>query len=660
MRFYRLLVCIFLASCGGPGNGPDKPDPAADSAVVDVAGLSLPDRLAELQDSAGTHDADAVRLEIDISESRGDVPAEWTTGCGPAGEKSCSVDGLTVLVCSETREWVDFETCAAPRGCGEGRCVLCHGVLGTHSNQEFEVEGEPRHYFLHIPASYDCSGEPAGLLIDLHGTAGDDFGHPEEAYRTTELKALADGENFIAVRPRSYSHEWGGYNIYQWDTSPSDIQKNSQFVAALAQWLVDSYHVDENRIYLSGFSSGTNQVSEVMSSEPELFSGFAFIGGGTWTLDEIGADLSARRLYMQTGYRDYMMVYRDQLLGLVSELALPEGQLLIRGNNSGHDLYGWHFDELWDWLDKGEEAEEGELAPGWEPEELTTEADLLTAASVGGTVVACGEGGRCFIRDESGWLEAERSEGWEISALTGLCFRDDGEGMAVGGGSFATTVDFGHSWEDRGTLPGLDGSLLGYTHGNGVACLADGTIMVVGYWSVMTTADMGTEWEGIYAKAGWESSPQAAAVMTVNGQALTTGFSYVGLYQGGDTMEQVGGGLGLPPFNDWFLGGWILDEAWVIVGDAGRILRADTSGDKPKWAVPFAHGPDLFAVSFHDDQKGAAVGDHGRVLVTTDSGETWADLSSGTPAFLSAVVWLGENELLVMGEKGAALRHIFD
>src|SRR5688572_5977147 len=52
---------------------------------------------------------------------------------------------------------------------------------------------EDRQYWLHVPASYDCS-KPLALLVDFHGTAAN---VPEEAYQTEALVAFADANRVI-------------------------------------------------------------------------------------------------------------------------------------------------------------------------------------------------------------------------------------------------------------------------------------------------------------------------------------------------------------------------------------------------------------------------------------------------------------------------------
>ena len=94
----------------------------------------------------------------------------------------------------------------------------CDGIAGTFHHQSLQVEGEERFYFLHVPATYDCT-QAWPLLVDFHGTSGGT--EPEVSYKNDELVALADAEGFIAVRPRSRSSAVEGLgDVFRWDQNP--------------------------------------------------------------------------------------------------------------------------------------------------------------------------------------------------------------------------------------------------------------------------------------------------------------------------------------------------------------------------------------------------------------------------------------------------------
>jgi photosystem II stability/assembly factor-like uncharacterized protein len=71
------------------------------------------------------------------------------------------------------------------------------------------------------------------------------------------------------------------------------------------------------------------------------------------------------------------------------------------------------------------------------------------------------------------------------------------------------------------------------------------------------------------------------------------------------------------------------------------------------WALPVPQGQNLSDVTF-DGSTGYAVGDFGTVLKSTDGGQTWTGLPSGTVSDLSVVQELDPNTVIVGG--GCALR----
>jgi photosystem II stability/assembly factor-like uncharacterized protein len=71
------------------------------------------------------------------------------------------------------------------------------------------------------------------------------------------------------------------------------------------------------------------------------------------------------------------------------------------------------------------------------------------------------------------------------------------------------------------------------------------------------------------------------------------------------------------------------------------------------WGLPRPQGQSLSSVAF-DGATGYAVGDFGTVLKSTDGGQTWSGLPSGTTSNLSIVQELDPNTLIVGG--GCALR----
>jgi len=56
-----------------------------------------------------------------------------------------------------------------------------------------------------------------------------------------------------------------------------------------------------------------------------------------------------------------------------------------------------------------------------------------------------------------------------------------------------------------------------------------------------------------------------------------------------------------------------------------------------EWQLPRPQGYTLCGVSFVDMQHGWAVGDYGTILNTTDGGQSWSPLNSGTDDWFTSV-----------------------
>jgi polyhydroxybutyrate depolymerase len=112
------------------------------------------------------------------------------------------------------------------------------------------VDGRTRSYIVHVPAS--AGKTPRPLVIVLHGaTQGD-----ANAERMSDMSALADKENFIAVYPEGTGRlpTWNSGNCcgYAQQNKVDDIA----FLRALIAKLENGYRIDPKRIYLTGISNG--------------------------------------------------------------------------------------------------------------------------------------------------------------------------------------------------------------------------------------------------------------------------------------------------------------------------------------------------------------------------------------------------------------------
>ena len=539
----------------------------------------------------------------------------------------------------------------------------CTGKPGTFHDQPFSSGGEVRHYYLHVPSDYRCQ-VAWPMLVDFHGTgfSTNTTDTVEESWATDEMVAVADAEHFIVVRPRSrYAASSGGY-IYQWDINPGDLEKNRAFAVALVQDLEQRYHVDPSRLYTSGFSNGPAMATQFLGDDPLLFHGFGLVAGGLndpVTRAKPFDPASAPRVYDTTGYRDYMRPTLRSLVSFAQAQQLPPDHLWIRESDTGHELYGWHFREMFRWMDRGERPAPGTLAQGWAKETFPgTQSLIQLAPSPDGKWHATASDGAIWRRDAAGvWTQTATLQATDFTgktfrpALSDLCFDAQGHGIAVGDGVAATSTD-GSSWAVAPGIPEYGSMQFGFTYATSVACGAS-RVTAGGVWSSATSQDGAHTWSA----ASMQSMGAAAFVSTVraapSGTWLSLGYwDYAGRSVDGVAYTEVNPPQTIQWFND---GAFAAGGKWWIVGEKGTI--AASNDDAMTFAAQNAPSQeDLYAVAFSSDGlRGIAVGAHGTAFVTADGGATWTDKSTGLDGFLGDAKWIDSHTVLVVGERGTVL-----
>lgn len=524
---------------------------------------------------------------------------------------------------------------------------------GTFHDRKIEVDGEQRYYYLHVPKGYSCD-HPAPLFVDFHGTSTAD--RPEESYAQDALDALSEEQGIVLVRPRSRSSDEDGTTVFRWDQNDGDIERNTVFAEALVQELVGRYRIDPKRMFVAGFSSGTNMAAQLLASTSWSFAGFGFVGGGMWDDPGISTFVSdVPRIYTVTGFRDYMYPFLVELDDALEKTDFPAENRMDRQVSTGHDLYGWHYEEMWRWLDRGEAPAPGEVLDPWVEEALpTTESLLALAKNPAGDLFATGSGGSFFKRDRASgaWSKAGHVGNDASSYCTSLCFLPSGVGIAVGGTLYARTEDGGATWTRGADIPEFQRDSFGSSYLNGVACAGEGRVYGGGYWTGVTSADAGKTWAGAEMNNDGYLA-QVSSIAERSGTVVSVGYyGYIGRREGDGPFEPIAH----PGSSQWFTGVAAAPNGhfWVV-GEAGEILHS--ADDGKTWERQTApQAVDLYGVSFADEQVGLAVGLHGTVFATQDGGATWVTVPTGVDRFLGAAAFVGTREAIVAGERGSALR----
>jgi photosystem II stability/assembly factor-like uncharacterized protein/predicted esterase len=550
-------------------------------------------------------------------------------------------------------------SCGADEFCYAGACHACDPAAGSLHDQELVMgDGEEdRYYFLHVPATYACA-EPAPLLVDFHGTAGGD--RPEESYQNDALVALAEAEGAIVVRPRSRSSVEGGFEIFRWDQNPGDLARNIELTKNLVDSLRQRFHIDGARVYASGFSSGANMTSQFFgSSERGLFSGLAPIAGGVWSSVAITGfeDDEAPRLYAATGYRDYLYGSLRDLFDELEGASYPPERMFFRETDTGHELYAWHFPELFAWLDRGERPARGAPTSPWVAESSGTLGSFVAASpGLAGEVFAATSNGEVVTRSASGtWLAAD-IVGAGAPAWTSICVSGAGDVLVAGEGFFSRRLASGGGFQEPTPFPPLGSPFFGRDYVNGIACAGGSDVVGGGYWSGVRSTDLGATWTDLLVPAGpgYEAQIASVAASPTTGTVVAVGYyNYVGRGAAGASSLDA---MAAQPAAGWWNDVTATSAgAFVAVADNGAVMRSLDDGFT--WFSVTAPTSDaLYTVAFADAATGVAAGRRGIVIYTRDGGSTWQELPTGVDDFFGAIAFVDADTVLVLGEGGRALR----
>lgn len=112
------------------------------------------------------------------------------------------------------------------------------------------------HYSILVPETYGET-RPTALFVTLPGEPGLYYQGVGENLRVEDFAftAQAYDPNMIIVAPQP--NDWG--------------QDSADQIVMLTEYLIGTYNIDPNRIYLEGYSYGGETLSLVMGTKPELY-----------------------------------------------------------------------------------------------------------------------------------------------------------------------------------------------------------------------------------------------------------------------------------------------------------------------------------------------------------------------------------------------------
>jgi len=194
--------------------------------------------------------------------------------------------------------------------------------IGTIPDERVDVQGHVYHLALSVPLSYH-QAKGYGLVVCLHGA-----GFTGEAYLERWQARL--GEDYVLACPTAPMGAWF-------------TRGAEELVLATIRSVQRRYHIDPDRIFLTGMSNGGIGAWVIGMHHASLFAGIAPMASG---LDDVLmpflANLRSTPSYMIHGSKDQVMPV-ELSRTIAKELTWQGYPFVYREHNREHPVAGGHY-----------------------------------------------------------------------------------------------------------------------------------------------------------------------------------------------------------------------------------------------------------------------------------------------------------------------------
>ena len=158
----------------------------------------------------------------------------------------------------------------------------------TVDNVYHSAENGDIHYNVYIPESYDGS-EPYALYFTLPGYEGLYFQGVAQNLKAEAFGFEAQKYNDKMIIAAPQLSDWG--------------ETSADQTIALAEYFLENYNIDREKVYANGYSGGGETMSIVMGKRPELFTAYLHCSS-QWDGDPVILAASRVPVYLAVGEND--------------------------------------------------------------------------------------------------------------------------------------------------------------------------------------------------------------------------------------------------------------------------------------------------------------------------------------------------------------------
>lgn len=194
--------------------------------------------------------------------------------------------------------------------------------IGTIPDEEIDVQGEVYDLALFVPLTYQVT-KGYGLVVCLHGA-----GFTGQAYLERWQTRL--GEDYVLACPTAPMGAWF-------------TRDAEELVLATIRSVQRRYHIDPDRIFLTGMSNGGIGAWVIGMHDAPLFAGIAPMAGGLdRALMPFLANLRSTPIYMIHGAKDQVMPV-ELSRAITKELTRLGYPFVYREHDREHPMAGGHY-----------------------------------------------------------------------------------------------------------------------------------------------------------------------------------------------------------------------------------------------------------------------------------------------------------------------------